>query len=942
MRFRNTFLTSIFMLAMTSAFSQGFLRGKVIDEEFAEGLIGATIMVEGTTNGTVSDFNGDYSLKLDAGTYTIVFSSVSFTTVTVSDVEIVDGEVTTMDINMKTDVQELEAVVVTAEVVRDSEQAMLTVQKKSANVLDGISSQSFRKIGDSNLSGAIKRVTGVTVEGGKYVYVRGLGDRYTKTTLNGMDIPGLDPDKNSVQIDIFPTNVLDNVVVYKTFSPDLFGDFTGGIVDVVTKDFPEKKITNLSVGLSFSPGMNFNPDFLSSQGSGTDWLGFDNGFRALPFDKQTDIPSEVLRDPELERLTRSFHPNMAAKKMSAPINGSFAFTHGDQVNYSRFTVGYNAVLNYESSYIYYDRFVRNRYIRSSGADNFELFKDENRIAQQGQHNVLWSGLVSGSIKFDNHSLTIGLLHSQNGQSTDQTRVSTNYNQTGAVLSEDILTYTQRSVTNNFVIGKHNFDKFQLEWRNALNWSRVYDPDFRETKVSVTQGDTSLAVGDGAGINRFYRDLNEFNESFKLDISVPFGERSKIKFGGIGTWKERDFEIINYFFRQRGIGRVSADADWFLENEQIWTPETRTGTYVQGNFEPANTFNARQHVYAGYLMSEMYISPQLRTIFGVRMEQNNMFYTGQNILGDVVYENEKTLDEFNILPSVNLVYSVRDNMNIRGSYNRSLARPSFKEKSNAQIYDPISKTTFTGNIDLQQTDINNFDLRYEYFFGSGEIISISGFYKTFDGHIEMVAFPTDPDNVKPRNSGRSQVYGTEIEFRKSLGFLAPGLNNLQVGTNVSVVRSEVDIQSVIVNESGLTEYEVRERTLKEGETLSRTRAMAGQAPYMFNAFLNYSDQETGTNVNLSYNVQGETLSIVGFESATNVFQVPFHSLNLNAFREFGQGRNHRVTFGIDNILNSSQTLEYQAFKADNQIYQRYSPGMNFSLKYTYIFGRARVQ
>ena len=930
-------LVVLSILSVTSFAQQGFLRGRVLDDEIGEGLIGTNIYVEGTTNGTVADFNGDYSLSLEAGTYTIVFSSISYATITVSEVKIIASEVTSLDLTMKSDVEQLDAVVVTAEIIKDSEAGLLAAQKRAINVADGISNQTFKKVGDSDLSGAIKRVTGVSVEGGKYVYVRGLGDRYTKTTLNGMSIPGLDPDKNSVQIDIFPTAVLDNVMVYKTFSPNLYGDFTGGIVDIETKDFPEQNLTSLSVGMSINPSVQFNNDFILYKGGKLDWLGFDDGSRALPFDKNTIIPVESQIDPELERLTRSFNPQMAAQKKSALPSGSFTFNTGNQFDRENLTFGYNVVLNYQNTFELFSDVQSNNFLKEPDSAENELFKDENRKGVLGRQTVTWSALASGAMKFgNNNSLSLSLLRSQSGESVANQRVNRNFNQTGATLLEDILTYTQRSVTNGILIGKHDLEKIKIEWRGALNWSSVYDPDFRVTSISITDGDTSLNVGDGAGINRFYRDLDEFNGSFKADFTIPYAAKSKFKFGGIGSYKNRDFEILNYLFRVRG-GGADSDPDWYFEEENIWTSTERRGTYVVGNFEPTNSYNAKQTIFSAYAMTELYVSPQLKTIFGVRAEQSNMFYTGQTNTGDVIYDNVKTLEELDILPSINLVYALGENTNLRGSYNRTLARPSFKEKSIAQIYDPLTNRTFIGNIDLLQTNVDNYDLRWELFMKPGEVISVSGFYKSFHNHIELVSFPVDPDALKPRNATDSWVYGAEIEFRKSLDFIAPALTNFTLGTNFSLIRSFVDMNSIYVDNSKTkTEKELREENARDGEVISDTRRMAGQAPYLLNAYLNYYAPSIDLNINVAYNVQGETLTVVGTGLVPDVYSIPFNSLSFNAYKGFGAAKKSRISFGVNNILNDVREQVYQSYEATSQIYSTYNQRTRYSLKYSYTF------
>lgn len=933
-----------FLLAISStalAQEQGFLRGNIQDVEFGGPLMGATIVLENQpTVGTTSDFDGNFSLPLDPGTYTIKVSFISYATVVISDVVINPGEVTTVNAEMRTSAQQLKAVEVSAKASRDSEAGMLLEMKNATNVVDGISSQSFRKIGDSDLSGAIKRVTGVTVQAGKYVYVRGLGDRYTKTTLNEMNIPGLDPDNNSVQIDIFPTAVLENVKVYKSFSPDLYGDFAGGLVDVITKRFPDEQQSQISVGVTYFPNMHFNNDFILYKGGALDWTGYDDGTRKIPVDENLDIPRtlEPLGDPRLEGYTRAFEPTMAAEKMDALPNGSFGFSTGNQINTeSGKTWGYNAVFNYRNERAYYDNFENNVFLKDQEQDVNTLFRDESRKGVLGKQTVSWSGMLGGALKVGNHSFSTIILHSQSGESSALFRRNENFNQTGATLDETVLTYTQRSLSSNILIGQHNLNGWQLEWRNAFTYSRVYDPDFRSTAISLSNGSPTLNRGDGAGIDRFWRDLNEYNESFKVDVTKPVGTLAKVRFGGVGTWKWRTFETYDYQFTRTNASDIENDPDWFFQPENIWTPDDTRGTFVASSFIPSNQFDARQNVYGAYVMTEHPVRGSFKFIYGLRLEQANMFYTGENQAGDEL-DDEETLNETSFLPSLSVVWSLNEKMNLRGSANRTLARPTFREKSNAEIADPLTGRTFIGNLDLEQTDIWNFDLRYEYFLAPREVLSVAAFFKQFDGHIEMTPFPTDPDNIRPRNSGESFVYGVEFEVRKGLGNITsiPFLQRFFFGGNVSLIQSEVDLKSVIVDDDGSNEFDLREANARDGETIDDTRQMAGQSPYAVNANISYEIPESKTSLSLAYNVKGEQLAIVGSGRVPDIYLVPFHSLNFNAYRHFGKELNHRVTFGVQNLLDDDLTQVYKSYEADDEIFSTFNPGLGISLKYTYTF------
>ncbi len=942
-KFSQLFIVVASLLSAQLAIGQekGFLRGNITDGDFGGPMIGATIVLADNPGvGTITDFDGNFSLSLDPGTYTVNISYISYATQSFADIVITEGEVTPLDATLKSAIDELDVVEVVAEARRNTENGVLLEMKNASAVQDGLSSQSIKKVGDSDLSGAIKRVTGVTVQGGKYVYVRGLGDRYTKTTLNGLAIPGLDPDVNAVQIDIFPTAILENVNVLKSFTPNEYGDFTGGLVNIVTKKFPEQKETQVSLGLGYVQGQTFNSDYILYNRGGMDWLGFDDGMRELPIDQNTVVPVEVEVDPQLETITRSFGRDLAVKSATALPNGSLSLVHGNQLNKeSGTTYGYNFVLNYQNQTNFYKDFESNAFLKDNDNTVNELFQDESRIGDVGVNTVQWSAMASGSMKKEKYALTGMLLRSQSGETTASDRIVRNFNQTGAILQEYILTYSQRSLSTFLLDGNFNLGKLQLDVAGAVSKSRVYDPDFRSTAYSLTNGSPTLNPGDGAGINRFWRDLNEWNENFRADATYTFSKQFKLKAGANILLKQREFETIAYIHSRRNRSDVDPDPDWFLQEDNIWTSDDRSGTYTIGNQEPINNFEARQNVMAGYLMAEHQITPLFRAIYGLRVEKGDMFYTGEGQVGldYLFYNDEKTLDELNFLPSVNLVYAVTEKTNIRGSVTQTIARPSFKEKSIAQIYDPITKRTFIGNIDLEQTEITNYDLRYEWFFGPREILSVAGFYKQFDGHIELVSFETAPDNIKPRNSGDAFVYGIELEARKQLGFI-PGkfFDRLFLGGNVTLVESGVDMKQVQTGNEGQTEYDLRTTNLRVGETLDDTRDMAGQSPYSINANLSYEIVEKQFNVSLAYNVQGEQLSIIASGRIPDVYTKPFHSFDFNSYIGLGKEMRSKLSFGIRNLLDDKREMVYKSFGAEDEIYQAFSPGRTFNLKYTYTF------
>jgi outer membrane receptor protein involved in Fe transport len=507
-------------------------------------------------------------------------------------------------------------------------------------------------------------------------------------------------------------------------------------------------------------------------------------------------------------------------------------------------------------------------------------------------------------------------------------------------------YTQREMNNVMLSGKHRLDGWDFAWKNAFTYSSIEDPDFKISSLSIdeTSGDTLLRRGDGARLDRFYRNLDEMNNSSKVDVTRTMklnnGRETKIRFGGAYTFKERDYSIILSQFDYRMLNGglpTSGNPDWYFQEENIYDPATGVGTYLLStDSEPSNTFNARQTTAAVYLMNELPVSTRLKAIYGVRVEQNDMFYTGQNQQGTIRLADSNTLSELNFLPSVNTVYSMNENMNLRASYNRTVARPSFKEKSIAQIFDPISKITFIGNLDLQQTDIDNIDLRWEFFPKLGELISVTAFYKVFQGHIEMAIFETATDNVKPVNSGTSTVTGLEFECRKDLSFISDSNSVWSIGANFSWMQSRLDMSTVLLPQNEQTELEVRQDNARIGEVVDRYRPMAGQSPYLINANINYTDEKHGVEANVSYNVQGKSLSIVGIGLVPDVYTQPVHMVNARLGLKVGQERNGQLSLRVDNLLNQNRVQKYESYGATSQVYSFYRDGHNFILGYSLNF------
>jgi hypothetical protein len=918
----------------------GTLRGKITDTNSGEALMFSNVLVKELGTGGTTDLDGAYSLSVPVGVYTLEFSYVGYASLIVADVNVESGKVNELNVQLS-EGQNLKEIVVTAEQIKNSEIGMLVLQKKSLGMIDGISTESIKRAGDSNVGNAVKRIAGVSVEGGKHVIVRGLGDRYSKTILNGMDVPGLDPDRNSVQLDIFPTNLVDNIIVYKSFLPDLPGDFSGGMVNIITKDFPTAKTFSASVGGSFNPDMHFNDNFITYKGGDTDFLGFDDGNRDLPISQNDVIPSITQNDPELTKITKSFNPVMATMKERNGMNFNGSLSYGNQKNFSKFDLGYTMSANYRNQTTYYDDFQFNTFVKAPEADQTKLLADVKGTGELGNSNVLWSTQLGTAIKTENHKIAFSVLRSQSAESRaafiDQERIE--FSQ--SVIEKSNLEYTERSVTNFLLSGKHNIgdSKFIVNWKLSPTFSKMSEPDIRLTAYETTNGIYELNRSTGGGVTRTWRSMEESNYGGKADVEYGFtGFReldSKIKVGFAANLKERDFEILDYIFpaRKRGTIDFTGDPDELFSEDLVWSLENDKGLYTEFNYEPAKTYNARQNVLAAYAMNELPVTNKLKFIYGVRVEKVDNWYTGrrQNVVDPErdLFVDRKVLDELNFLPSANVVYNLKEDkdagktMNLRGSVTRTLARPSFKEKSIAQIEDRITGRTFLGNIDLEQTRIYNSDLRWEYFLPQGEIISFSTFYKSFDKPIELTAYNAlSPDDFTPRNVGNATVLGLEFEFRKNLSFISPSLKAFSFSMNTTVVQSSVEMTA--------EEIAGREISAREGEDIGTTRDMVGQSPFLINGAFNYVDRERGWEGNISFNTQGERLSIVGIGQVPDVYEKSFNSLNFKVSKRFGKENRWNASVGAGNILGAKRKRVYRSHGGDDEIFDLYVPGRSFSI------------
>lgn len=941
----------------------GTIRGVVFDGATGEYLVGVTLFAEGTTTGTISDLDGHFNLNIAPGSYKLQISYISYQTLNLSEIEVKAGEVTNLgEIRLEEATISLNEVTVTAKAVKNTETAVISMRKKSPNVLDGISAGTIKRLGDSDAAGVLKRLSGVSVSGDKYVYVRGLGDRYIKSMLNGVDIPGLDPDRNTLQMDIFPSSVINNIIVYKSFTANLPADFTGGLIDITLKDFPSEKEGSVHVGLGYNPNSHFRDDFLSYEGGKLDFLGFDDGTRAIPATENIPQFAEAVGNPNGEaglryqEILNSFSPNMTAFQQKSFADIDLGFSLGNQVPKENYSLGYNVSFSYKNTTDYYADAEYGKYGLSS-PDIFEMDRREYQLGSFGVNSVLLSGLAGLALKTNRSKIGLTLLHLQNGETKAGIFDFVGSDQgSDFVAYQHGLDYSQRSLSHVLLDGNHfnSESKLRINWKLSTSYSLLADPDVRFTRYEVNP-DGSFRIGTEVGFpERIWRDLNELNTSGVLNIVKDFNfldQASKLHFGVLGTYKNRDYIIRNFAIVPRGDYPLTGNPDELFFEKNLWPKNGQVGlgTTYETPFIPTNPnqYNANSINLAGYVSAELAIWSSFKAIIGLRLENYMQYYTGTDQLRTNVFNNEKVLSDLGLFPSLNLLFQLSDQQNLRASFSRTIARPSFKELSFAEIYDPISGITFIGGFhkdgdeqegveywsgNLVSTNIQNMDLRWETFGKDNQMFSLGGFYKLFNKPIEIVQYTKQVGAFQPRNVGNGQSFGVEFEFRQSMGFISERISGLRVNANITWSSSKIKMSE--------TEYQSRLENARLGQEIEEYRPMAGQAPYLINGGISYSGGKEGfwerIELGLFYNVQGTTLEYIGVADRPDIYTRPFHSLNFNSSFKLGEKRRWALGLKVKNLLQEDIELVYKSFEAEDQFFEKRSPGILSTLKLSYNF------
>ncbi|MBX3042645.1 MAG: TonB-dependent receptor [Candidatus Kapabacteria bacterium] len=893
----------LMLVLFSTSFSQsnGEITGQIIDEETGEPLRRATVTVIGTKLGGFSDVKGDFKIKnLPEGKYNIKISFVGYLPRELADVIVVQGKATSIGkIVLGLEKKTTEEVYVEARRINDNESAILAVRKNAAQVSDGISQQEMSRLPDSDAGQSLKRVSGVTLVDNKFVFVRGSSERYSNTTLNGASLSSTEPDKKAFAFDMFPSEFLQNVNIAKSFTPDLPGNFAGGLVQLNTVDFPDGHSFKVSYSNSYNTNTTLKGNkFLQTAGGATDWLGWDDGTRALP----SSVPStrrelDALRTAALnpadqtgardryEGMLQSFNNNIWQQNPStvgALSNSSIGLNYSDLFTLFGNEFGILSSVNWGQTFGIND-IQRNALM----ADGSTFFRSNGT---QATRSVSMGGLVNMAYKFGTSS-SISFRNVYNRSADDET-VSL-HGQDSAYQFIDYRNfstqYVEKEIFSTQLGGEHalSFGNMLIEWNTGYSYANRYEPDFRKVRYDRQLYDLEFdpntpyfiqllqtEQGDGGRVGRFFSDMIDNTFSGKIDFTLPLTSSIKLKFGTLAEFKDRDFGARSLTVIPPPTGQwLNPDIEALMndyENPQLLFASenfrVEDGLRIGEETKLSDSYKADEELVAGYLMLDVPFelgSESLRFIGGVRYEDSRQIMNTFDVNDELV----NTVNHFqDFLPSLNLMWRLNDKSNIRASATQTLSRPSLRELAPFAFYDFVNTILVFGNPNLQRTLIQNYDLRYEIFPNPGEVISVSAFYKNFENAIEETIQPLQSELGKSfaNAEGSAINYGVELELRKSFSFISNALRHFALNVNLSLINSEI--------------------TVKQGNAVD-TRSMWGQSPYSLNLGIFYLNPETQTSINLAYNTYGRRImqvALVGmydFEDP-HIYEMPRDIIDLS--------------------------------------------------------------
>ncbi len=908
------------------------LSGKITDAVTASPVVGASVVLTNTKAGTRTDVEGNFFIQISSGeTYTIEITSLGYQTKQVSDIKMIANSNAPLNIALKPVTAELNTVVVTTSARREGVASLYTKQKNASAISDAISAEVIRKSPDRNTSDVLRRVSGASIQDNKFVIIRGLSERYNSSLLNNSILPSTEPDKKAFSFDILPSSLLDNVTIYKSPTPDLPGDFAGGAVKVSTKDYPTRKLSELSVSAGYNSLTTFKDFYKGYPQGGTDWLGYFDNKRLMPGSYARHRGSQFISlDDNLKQgITKQF-PNTfgyQTANVSQP-NLSIGYTGGNTklLNGSK-KLGYIYSVNYSNSRRVADRY-RDEYEQYGvQAYNYNTTNYDMRSTLSGLLNLTYSyGKSKISLKnlYNNDfSSTLGIRNGVNVINGEEGKFYYKSNNTEA---------TANGILNSVLEGLHSLDNsWTLDWNASYGMTYRWQPDQRIVGFRTFPGDDNsyyltLSNENSPSINtagRVYTFLKENIYGATMNATKQFdwkGNSQKLKFGASNYYRNRNVQVDALGF---SVLNSKGYRTQILETKNttysnIFSPENIDAyNLTLANIGTNSTdYQGTGMLNAAYLMLDNKFSDKVKLTWGVRAERYLQQLKAQG-------KEDVKLDNLDILPSALFTYSVGSKANIRAAVSKSVNRPEFRELATYRVYDYENNVILQGNDTLSRSKNTNADLRYEWFPGAGEIISASIFYKHFTDPIEQTNLANDVYSYA--NAKQASTYGIELELRKKLSFLGEGLfDHFTLYTNAAFIKGSVQFGSLTYNSP-----------------------LQGQSPYLVNGGLTYTTDNDGLSFNVLYNRIGQRLKFRAASGAgKNVYEKPRNVMDAQISKKLMKNK-MEVRLTVSDIFANPYVWYYKfnpnpsstAFKAsEDRIMNSYKYGTTTTVSLRYNLGK----
>ena len=859
----------------------GKIVGRVVDGGTAQPIPSAQVFLEDESEGTLSSIDGRYVLRtVSPGTHSVVVRMIGYATKKVTGVLVGTDSVTNLDVSIEHAALELEGLVVEAAVETGSTTALINERRGEAFVLDAIGADQISRSPDGDAAAALKRVPGLSVVEGRFAYVRGLGERYSGTTLNGAPLASPMPDRKAVPLDVVPSDLLQSIVTAKSYSPDQPGDYAGGLVELRTKDFPSRRIVSFSTSGSYNSTATFQ-DGPRYAGGGLDFLGFDDGTRGLPDelpkDRRVIFPNFSRSD--LERYGEAFSGDWGPVFGSLPPSASLAFSFGDDLELFERSFGVLGSLTWSNSYGRKDDIVE-RVFSAAGVDDPEI----DYTGDASTRSVSLGALANLSYEpTSTDRITANLVYSH--LMDDEARTYQGFNlDTNTDQRNHRLRFLAQTLTNVQLKGEHLLGfpaGARADWRGAWSRARRFEPNTREVLYREEDGRFRFYNFVSSG-SVFHQNLVDDTYSGAVNLELPFtlggGERAgRVKVGASLSGRTRDAFTRRFRFLAIPGGVVNNAVRERHPNDLFDSGTIGTDGFElqEATFRPDN-YAAAEDILAGYAMFDAGVTGSVRIMTGIRVESAAQEVAPRDLF-DIGLEplEGAALDDTDLLPALNLTVRLRDGMNLRFGASRTLARPQLRELAPFAFADYAGGYLTVGNPELNRSLIRNFDARWEMFSGGNSLVAASVFYKSFVDPIEVAVLPSTELLKTWVNGGTADNRGVELEMRTGLGRIAPALESLSLNTNLTLVQSAVNVPGVI-------------RVYIPGEggadlpVVEKDRALQGQSPYIVNVGLTYAREPGATAgprdrrsrdlaVSVLFNRFGRRIDAVGGQATPDIYE-----------------------------------------------------------------------